>query len=342
VDFALVTITPRVVTGTLIDPTEPRFDHAQVIMSPLGGSTFGEQTVPVASDGRFQVRNVLPGDYMLHAQDPGFWQDSAKFARWFAAAQLITVVDDLADVKLVARRGAHVEGRLVRDGGETLPFDPGTIRVGIAQWLESRPGITDFQRQIGAGPPGVQSDGTFTMEIPGGPSSLQVENLPQNWTVKTIRLDGSDITDRPTDFGDGGRRRVEIALTDRVANVTGRVTDRNGRVVGNYTVVIFPEDKDHWKPPTRFVRGARPLQDGSFRIEALPPGDHLAIAVDSLPQDAWVDPGVLDRLYPLATRFRLSEGEQRTLQLKLSPTPEGLLAERDLRNVWQSVSARRR
>jgi hypothetical protein len=342
VDFPLVTIKTRVVTGTLIDPTEPRFDHAQVILSPLGGSTFGEQSVPVSSDGSFQIRNVLPGDYLLHVQDPGFWQDSAKFARWFAATQLITVVDDLAGVELVARRGARVEGRLVRDGGETLPFDPHTIQVGIAQWLESPPGMTNFQHGIGAVPPGVQPDGTFAIESPGGSSSVEVKNLPQNWTVKAIRLEGSDITDRPTDFGEGVRRRLEIVLTDHVANVIGRVTDRSGRIVANSTLVVFPEDKNHWKPPTRLIRGVRPLQDGSFRVEALPPADYLAIAVESLPQDAWIDPSVLDRLYPLATRFRLSEGEQRTLQLKLSPIPEGLLAQRELRNVLQSPSARLR
>jgi beta-lactamase regulating signal transducer with metallopeptidase domain len=342
VDFTLATITPRVVTGTLIDPTEPRFDHAQVIVSPLGGSTFNEQTAPVSSDGHFQIRNVLPGDYMLHVQDPGFWQDSAKFARWFAATRVITVVDDLSGVELVARRGAHVDGRIVRNGGEAFPFDPHTIRVGVAQWMESRPGMADFQHQIGAVFPGVQADGTFAIESPGGSSSLQVENLPQNWTVKAIRLEGSDITDRPIDFGDGVRRRLEIVLTDHVANVRGVVTDRNGRVVANYTLVVFPEDKDHWRPPTRFVRGVRPLQDGSFRIDTLPPADYLAIAVEGLPQEAWSDPTVLDRLYPLATRFRLSEGEQRTLQLKLSPTPEGLLAQRDLRNAVKSLSTRRR
>ena len=169
------------------------------------------------------------------------------------------------------------------------------------------------------------SDGTFSIESPGTPSSIRVSQLPSNWTVKAIRLEGTDITDQATDFGDGVLRQVEIVLTDRISSVVGLVTDRNNRVILNHTVVIFPENTNRWKAPSRFVRSARPRQDGWFQIEDLPPADYLAVAVESLPRNAWSDPAVLERLWPLATRFQLREGERRTLQLKLSPAPNGLL-----------------
>ena len=56
----------------------------------------------------------------------------------------------------------------------------------------------------------VQRDGTFSIESPGGSSFLQVSRLPPNWTLKAIRLEGADITDQATDFGDGvlGRWRL--------------------------------------------------------------------------------------------------------------------------------------
>jgi hypothetical protein len=38
-----------------------------------------------------------------------------------------------------------------------------------------------------------------------------------------------------------------------------------------------------------------------------------------------MDPEVLNRLRPVATRFRLDEGEQRVVSLTLSPTPDGLI-----------------
>ena len=53
----------------------------------------------------------------------------------------------------------------------------------------------------------------------------------------------------------------------------------------------------------------------------LPPADYLAIAVELLPAYAWRDPEVLERLWPLATPFRLDEGEQQALNLRLAQTP---------------------
>ena len=124
--------------------------------------------------------------------------------------------------------------------------------------------------------------------------------------------------DQATDFGEGVVRHVDILVTNRISDVIGTVSDSNGRVVVNHTVVVFPDDANRWKPPSRFVRATRSRQDGWFQIDDLPPTDYFAIAVESLPRNAWTDPNVLDRLVPFATRFRLNEGERRTLQLKLS------------------------
>jgi beta-lactamase regulating signal transducer with metallopeptidase domain len=319
VNVTLVTVGTHVVTGTLIDPTGPPLAQAKVVMMPdRGDGALAPQTVPVSPDGRFQIQHVAPGDYRLMVQD------SVDTVRWFATRQRVTVDGDLSGVDLIARRGARLDGRVVREGGDALPFDPHTIQVTVEQRTERQPGIWDGVRVHGVK---VTPDGTFSTESPAGSSYLTVSGLPANWTVKAIRLEGSDITDQTTDFGDGVPRHVEIVLTDRVSDIVGVVTDQNYRAILNYTVVVFPEDRDRWGASSRLVRAARPRQDGSYQIDALPPADYVAVAVESLPRNAWTDPHVLERLRPLATPFRLREGEQRTVQLKLSLTPKGLLAE---------------
>jgi hypothetical protein len=50
----------------------------------------------------------------------------------------------------------------------------------------------------------------------------------------------------------------------------------------------------------------------------LPAGSYYAIAVDYIPQGEWGDPDTLERLKSKATRFTLTEGESKTLDLKLS------------------------
>jgi beta-lactamase regulating signal transducer with metallopeptidase domain len=315
VNFALATVRKRVVSGTLVDPSGLPLDRARVHMIMLRGGTFSE-TAPVASNGTFQIRDVVPGDYMLRVGDAG---DST---RWFAATRHITVDDDVT-VELVARFGARLEGRIVRENGDPLPFDPRAIEVTFEQRVEGPAGTANLINHLGRKV--VQRDGTFSIESPGGASFVQVSQLPSNWTIKAIRLDGADITDQATDFGDGALRHVEIVVTDRISGVVGLVTDRNNRIVLNHTVVVFPEDANRWKAPSRFVRTARPRQDGRFEIEDLPPADYFAVAVESLPRNASSDPKVLERLWPLATRFELRESERRALQLKLSATPNGLL-----------------
>jgi beta-lactamase regulating signal transducer with metallopeptidase domain len=318
VNVTLVPVGTHVVTGTLIDPTGPPLAQAKVVMMPdRGDGALVPQTALVSSDGRFQIPHVTPGDYRLMVQD------SVEPSRWFATIQRITVDGDLSGVDLIARRGTRLDGHVVHAGGNALPFDPHTIQVGVEQWTERQPGIADGVRVHGVK---VTPDGTFSMESPAGSSYLTVSGLPANWTVKAIRLEGSDITDQATDFGDGVPRHVEIVLTDRVSDIVGVVTDQAYRAILNYTVVVFPEDRDRWGASSRLVRAARPRQDGSYQIDALPPADYVAVAVESLPRNAWTDPHVLERLRPLATPFRLREGEQRTVQLKLSLTPKGLLA----------------
>ncbi len=316
VHFALATARMHVVAGTLVGPAS--FDRTQVaLMNPGGGST-SDRTVSVSSNGSFQFRNVVPGHYFLTVHGGG-----PQDVHWQWPMHEVTVDGDVSGLEMVARLGARVEGRFVRDGSNPLPFDPRAIRVGFEQRIERRPGIADLVHMFGINL-AVQADGTFSIESPGGPAFLQVSDLPAGWTVKAIRLEGFDITDQAADFGDGAPRQVEIVLTDRIAGVAGIVTDRNGRAVSNYTVVVFPEDRDRWKPPSRLVRGVRPYIDGSFRIEDLPPATYRAIAVDSLPRSAWIDPSVLERLWSSSIQFRLNEAEQRVVNLRLSSKPDGL------------------
>ena len=172
----------------------------------------------------------------------------------------------------------------------------------------------------------VASDGTFAIDRVVGRSTLDVSALPGGWRVKAVRLNGIDITEQPTDFGEGSRHQVEVVLTDRISEVFGGVTDSRGQRVAKYTVVVFPDDRDRWMFPSRSVQAARSRFDGSFQIRGLPPGTYRATALVSLPMNAWNDAAVLELLGSSATQFRLDDGDQRALNLRLSATPDRLRA----------------
>ena len=110
--------------------------------------------------------------------------------------------------------------------------------------------------------PAIRSDWTFSIDGVTGLATLSLQELPPGWRVKSVRLDGADITYDATDFGEGQHRHVEIVLTDEVvavSSVFGSDTDDRGRVVSDYTVVVFPENRDRLRPPSPFVKGAAGL-----------------------------------------------------------------------------------
>jgi len=264
---------------------------------------------------------VIPGDYQVDV-----FQPASRTSRWVAAARLVTVDDDVVDLELRAGLGARLNGTVVRDTSATRRLDPSGVMVVFEQRISgSGQGSVGVIARGANGAMRIGSDGAFSIESPGGMSAIRVSALPANWTVKAIRLDGDDITDRAVAFGQGNRK-VEIVLTDRVSVVRGNVMDRSGRPMGNVSVVVFADDPTLWEgESSRFVRETRSGRDGGFELTGMPPGDHLAVAIENLPPQAWMNTDVLKLLRPLATRFRLDEGEERAVILRVSPAPDGLI-----------------
>ena len=94
------------------------------------------------------------------------------------------------------------------------------------------------------------------------------------------------------------------------------MTNSRGDRVSNYTVVLFPEDRQLWEIQGR-ATSSRPDQEGQFRVTGLRSGSYYAAAVEYVDAAEIANPEYLDRLAQRATRFSLREGETRTLDLKL-------------------------
>ena len=101
-----------------------------------------------------------------------------------------------------------------------------------------------------------------------------------------MKLNGTDMTDVGTEFKAGETTSgLEVELSNKATSVTGSVTASDGSLLKDYTVVIFSESPEHWRlPVTRWVTGTRPDQDGRFKVQNLPAGTYLAIAVDYVPR----------------------------------------------------------
>jgi len=321
IDFSLAVAPRRRVSGIVVDSSEGPRPRTRVHMRAMGVNSIDAQyDANVDGAGRFEVADVVPGDYIVSVFQPG-----SMTSRWISAERFVAVDEDIVDLELRAQRGASVTGRIVRDAAATRALDPAGVTVAFEhRQRDGRAGWTGIIARGANGAMRIGSDGGFSIESPGGMSVIRVSALPANWMVKAVRLEGTDITDQEIDFGEGVRQ-VEIVLTDRVSIVRGAVMDRSGRPIGNGSVVLFADNSTLWGESSRFVRETRSGRDGGFELAGLPPDDYLAVAVEGLPALAWMNPDVLNRLRPLATRFRLDEGEERVVILRPSPVPDGLI-----------------
>jgi hypothetical protein len=324
VDFPLATTPTRRVSGVVVDPAGALRPRMRVHLRSIGvNSIDAEYDANVDShSGRFEVSDVVPGDYLVYIFEP-----ASRTSRWVSTTRLVTVEEDVVDLELRARLGASVNGRIVRDPIATRSLDPAGVTVVFEHRMSERGNGMQFSGIHARGTNGamrIGSDGGFSIESPGGTSVVRVSELPANWMVKAVRLEGSDITDQEIDFGEGVRQ-VEIVLTDRVTRVRGRVIETSGRPVEGGSVVVFVDNSSLWGESSRFVRETRSDRQGQFQLTGLPPADYLALAVEALPALAWMNPDVLNRLRPLATRFHLEEGGERVISLRQAPAPDGLL-----------------
>ena len=150
-----------------------------------------------------------------------------------------------------------------------------------------------------------------------GPRRLTLMRAPPGWTLKSVLINGTDVTDMPIPLGgkDQSINDMEVVLTDRSGEVSGSLADSRGRLLTDYTVVVFATDRERWFLESRFLKQARPARDGVFAVRGMPGGDYFVAAVDRLQMDEWRDHDVLESLTSGAMRVTIGEGQ------KLSVTP---------------------
>jgi len=314
IDFPLETSGKLRVAGTVVDPSGDSLDTVRVAVRSMGmSSTNRESSVSLDAKGRFEVRDVVPGEYMVLV-----W-DSRRTSRWAGAMRHMTIAEDVDDLELRASNGASVAGRVVRDPLSTRRIDLTDVHVVVERQMEGG-GLT----MTGSMGP-VAADGRFALESPGGPVTINVVSVPEGWTVKSVSLDRVDVAGQLVDLGGASTHQLEIVLSDKGSTVAGLVVDRNGQPLGGYSVVLFSDDQTRWTPSSPFLKEERSTQTGQFRMKQVPAGDYLAVAVPDLPFRAFTKADVLAQLQTIATRVRVNEGEQKVISIRASPIPASLI-----------------
>jgi hypothetical protein len=229
--------------------------------------------------------------------------------------------------------GTTLEGRLVfEDPPERTACNLSLLTTGQAVYANCGvAGVSGFQLRPVALDDRARADPNSVFAVSGndffatglfGRTAFALRRAPSTeWYVKSLTINGTDVTDSGFDFGarPATISDAEIVLSRRSAVIVGRLLAATTPT--GYFVVVFPESRATLPTLSRRVKFARSDTDGSFRVAGLPAGDYLVAAVSRLDGNAdggeWQSPELHDRLAAGAERVTVTEGERRTVALRL-------------------------
>ena len=312
--FAL-TLTRLVrVTGRVLNSQGQPAAGATVMAMATASDSPGRMGMPgtgrgsqVRPDGTFELTGIAPGSYTINVRERGGPDGE------FGGVPVVVGTADLSGVAITTGRGATASGRIVTDQDVPPSFGPNQVRV-MAVAATGEPG--GFFG--GGGGPGRTND-DFTFELRGlADTRLLRVSPPAGWALKAIEHEGADITDTPLDFRGGGDvRNLRVVLTQSLTDLSGLVTDDRGQPLIDATVVVFPDDEARWGGTSRYIRAARPDQQGRYQFRGLPPYQgYLVAVVQGLEDGQANDPEFLATLKPAARRVSLGAGETKSFDVR--------------------------
>jgi hypothetical protein len=336
IDLAVRLIPAARVTGIVLAPDGPAaglmvqlFPQAQRASFETGRSSATAFTDPA---GRFTLIGVPPGAYRARVLSSSERSHQAMFdssgrrlapppgtpvpveALW-ASMPLIVGDGDLTGRSIALRRGMTVSGRVAFDGTTPRPDPSEWSRIGLA--LEA---ATGNEPQLSTGSAPVDRPGEFesTPQAPGRYRMRMTSAPAGGWSLKSIVLNGRDISDEPFDL-DGDLSGVVVTLTDRPSVIGGVVHDAAGAADVNAAIVAFPADRSRFAQtgqPARRMAIERATSSGRYTLAGLPAGEYVVAALDDAAARRWRDPKMLEQLARTGARVTIRDGETRALDLQ--------------------------
>ncbi|MGH9219548.1 MAG: carboxypeptidase-like regulatory domain-containing protein, partial [Vicinamibacterales bacterium] len=316
--FALIVARMAKIRGRVFNSSGAAIGGRSMLMltpaDPMMGfmSFSNTNNAMVDSEGAFEFTNVAPGRYTINVRPMGMPGGASESAR-----MPITVgSDDIDNVVITTSAGATARGMVLTDDGTPLPFRADQVQIFASS--------TDPSTQMmGSGPPKVNED--FTFEMTGLFERRTIRGnigmgQPIGWFLKAVIYDGHDVTDTGIDFQPGRTYEgVQLIFTQKSTSLSGLVTDDRNRPIVDVTVVIFSLNSERWGMQSRYFRAVRPDTNGRYNARNLPPSDEYGIiAVRNLEPGQSSDPEFLTRARDDAKPFSLTEGETKTVDIRLS------------------------
>lgn len=311
VSFTLKIIRPARVAGRLSTIDKRQLISGAVIMSPAQADTLAAipaRDVFILPDGTFGFRNVPAGRYQIRARGETDPDGVMLFAMFSVAVE----GRDINDLALMLTPGGSVEGRMYVEAVSTpRPATFHGVRI-RAPFIDG----TSFGDALTGD---VAADGAYRIRgLMPGSHYVTVEGLPYPWVLKRVMYKGQDITDIGLDVESRQEfRDVRVTITDVTTDISGTVTDGDGRDASAAMVLMIPASQQFWSRTSRRFGLVRTDAGGRYRIRGLPAGEYRAVATYDVDESEAYRHGVLQDLIRHAVPVSVADRERRTVDLPL-------------------------
>lgn len=248
------------------------------------------------ADGRFERRNLAPGQYRLTVRGRG--------ASVSGTALIDVTGDDIHDLIVNMQPAARVSGNIV--------FEPGAIPAPDAAQVQVTLSPVSLMTPVRAG-----ADGRWEMPLvdPGRYrlNAVVPAAARNQWSLKSIMASGRDITDTGFEIASGEAiSDVIVTFTSRRTSLSGTLLTAENEPAAGFYVVVFPDDERQWSAASRRIPApARTATDGAYQFSGLPPGTYRLAALTQVDPASLTDTAFLAALKAKAIPVTLGEGESK-------------------------------
>jgi protocatechuate 3,4-dioxygenase beta subunit len=317
-DFSLPRVTAHKVRGVVIDGTTGQgVNNANIALISRNGGLRSQARPIAASDGRFEIPDVLPGSYVLSATRRTVDPKSHETVQTVGGQVQVDVSNtDVERVTLVMSPGIDIPGHLIVDGALPLrEIGDGNPRpvLGLRNDL---PGIG--VAGIGNLYSEFTSDTQFVVNrVTEGDYHVEPAYLPKGTYIKSVRFGGVDALNGTIRIEPGVTGSFEMVVGTGSGTIDGFVVDARGERAGSVTVALIPSAPQRQRAD--LYKNVTTDESGHFHIQGVPPGDYSVFAWEDIENGRWRDPDFIRSIENSGRPVHVADGTQATVEVTAIP-----------------------
>jgi hypothetical protein len=328
------------ITGRVVGPSAGLNEKPAAVtagtmyLMPRDPNALADSAIPTVqnvainrANGRFEIRNVLPGSYDLVAS----MTDSPGGTMWGRARVDVGSID--IDDIVVDVRGFEIKANITIDGEKIPKPDPlgapapapGTAptldvpaRPPFELQLHSRETYNILDEAANAKMAVDAASGTYVFpSVPEGRYRFQVSPLPDNAYVEDIREGSVSVFDEGLAVLGVPAGDITILINTKGATVKGNVTGSDLNPVDEALVALVPAQAR--RANLLLYRTTRSDEKGQFTINGVAPGEYRMFAWENVPTNAWLNADFMALQESRGKSLMVTAGGSASADLKVIP-----------------------